>query len=178
VLDAGCGTGRVSIRLAELGHRCLGVDADVSMLAVARQASDRPSPGTLAWMLADLAELDADDLAFEGALGRNSFDLVFAAGNVVPLLAAGALPEVVRRLAALLAPGALLVAGFGLDRSHLPAGCPVTPLSAYRDACAAAGLSEHAVFAGWDAAPLMSEGGYTVSVHGASGPRDRRPIAP
>ena len=49
VLDAGCGTGRVAARLAELGYACTGVDVDPSMLAVAR----REHPG-LAWVLAVL----------------------------------------------------------------------------------------------------------------------------
>src|SRR3954471_16523979 len=53
VLDAGCGTGRVMIRLAELGYDCVGVDLDPSMLAVARKAA----PG-LPWIRADLAEFD------------------------------------------------------------------------------------------------------------------------
>ena len=39
VLDAGCGTGRVAIRLAALGFDCVGVDLDSSMLAEARSAA-------------------------------------------------------------------------------------------------------------------------------------------
>jgi 2-polyprenyl-3-methyl-5-hydroxy-6-metoxy-1,4-benzoquinol methylase len=54
ILDAGCGTGRIAIRLAELGHYCTGVDVDPSMLAVARR--DAP---TQEWLLGDLARLDA-----------------------------------------------------------------------------------------------------------------------
>ena len=53
VLDAGCGTGRVMIRLAELGYDCVGVDLDASMLAVAR----KQAPG-LPWFQADLAEFE------------------------------------------------------------------------------------------------------------------------
>ena len=53
------------------------------MLAVAR----REHPG-LTWLLADLADLSPDDPALGGR-----FDLVLAAGNVVPLLAEGALPR-------------------------------------------------------------------------------------
>ncbi|HEX8767957.1 MAG TPA: class I SAM-dependent methyltransferase, partial [Jatrophihabitans sp.] len=49
VLDAGCGTGRVAIRLADLGYRTVGVDVDASMLAEARRA--RPE---LRWLAADL----------------------------------------------------------------------------------------------------------------------------
>jgi ubiquinone/menaquinone biosynthesis C-methylase UbiE len=37
VLDAGCGTGRHTLRLVQLGHRVIGVDASESMLDRARQ---------------------------------------------------------------------------------------------------------------------------------------------
>ncbi|MGA8257515.1 MAG: methyltransferase domain-containing protein, partial [Nocardioides sp.] len=37
VLDAGCGTGRVAVRLAELGYEVVGCDADATMVDVARQ---------------------------------------------------------------------------------------------------------------------------------------------
>ncbi|WP_372343101.1 methyltransferase domain-containing protein [Streptomyces sp. KL116D] len=49
MLDAGCGTGRVTIRLSELGYDCVGFDLDASMLDVAgsRRLScpgSRPTP--------------------------------------------------------------------------------------------------------------------------------------
>src|SRR3954453_9020027 len=53
VLDAGCGTGRVAIRLAELGYEVLGVDLDASMLAMAREEAPH-----LDWRVGDLAVLD------------------------------------------------------------------------------------------------------------------------
>lgn len=90
VLDAGCGTGRIAIRLAELGHLCTGVDVDPSMLAVARR--DAP---TQEWLHGDLAHLDTLNL-------EPGFDLALAAGNVIPLLAPGTEPAVVRQLAAVL----------------------------------------------------------------------------
>ncbi len=86
-----------------------------------------------------------------------------AAGNVIPLLAPGTLAGTVRRLAAVLAPGGLLVAGFGLDAHHLPAGCPVTPAADYLAACAAAGLSELGRHGSWDG--TGDPDGYLVSVH-------------
>ncbi|WP_326664998.1 class I SAM-dependent methyltransferase [Streptomyces sp. NBC_00385] len=153
VLDAGCGTGRVMIRLAELGYDCVGVDLDASMLAVAREQA----PG-LPWFEADLAGFEPDALGIAGG-----FDLVVAAGNIFPLLAPGTESVVVERLSAALRPGGLLVAGFGLDEAHLPV-LPSLTLSDYDDWCAAAGLTLVDRFATWDAAPYAG-GGYAVSVH-------------
>jgi SAM-dependent methyltransferase len=76
VLDAGCGTGRVAIRLAASGYRVAGVDLDPSMLAEARRRA--PS---LDWRLADLADLEIP--------GAAPFDAAVAAGNVFPYLTAG-----------------------------------------------------------------------------------------
>ncbi|MCQ9130148.1 class I SAM-dependent methyltransferase [Streptomyces hilarionis] len=153
ILDAGCGTGRVAIRLAELGHRCTGVDLDRSMLAVAR----REAPA-LEWIHGDLAHLDA--------LGLDpGFDLVLAAGNVVPLLAPGTEPVVVRRLAALLRPGGLLVSGMGLDAAHLPLPEPTVTLTDYDHWCAEAGLTLRQRCATWSGDPFHEGGGYAVSVH-------------
>ena len=155
VLDAGCGTGRVAIRLDELGFSCVGVDVDESMLAVARRAAPQ-----VPWHRADLATLTPDDIA--GAAG---FDLVVMAGNVVPLLAEGTVGRSVAALAALLRPGGLLVAGFGLDPAHLPPRCPVTPLEEYDEAARSAGLSLQARYSTWDGAPFDPAEGYAVSVH-------------
>ncbi|MFI2780868.1 class I SAM-dependent methyltransferase [Streptomyces sp. ALB3] len=153
VLDAGCGTGRIAIRLAELGHHCTGVDVDSSMLAVARR--DAPA---LDWLLGDLARLDALGL-------EPDFDLVLAAGNVIPLLAPGTEPAVVRQLAAALRPGGLLVTGMGLDAAHLPlAEAPVT-LTQFDHWCSRAGLTLRQRYATWSADPYHQGGGYAVSVH-------------
>lgn len=149
VLDAGCGTGRVAMRLAERGFDCVGVDVDPSMLDAAR----RRAPD-LAWVHADLAGLD---------LGR-AFDLVVAAGNVVPLVAEGTEGAVVARMAAHVAPGGALVAGFGLDRGHLPTMAGEVRLDDYDAWCAAAGLVRELRFATWEGEPYGG-GGYAVSVH-------------
>jgi SAM-dependent methyltransferase len=153
VLDAGCGTGRVMIRLAELGYDCVGVDLDASMLAVAqKQAPELP------WFQVDLTGFDPDLLGIPPY-----FDLVIAAGNVFPLLAAGTEATAVERLAAALRPGGLIVAGFGLDEAHLPVPPSIT-LSEYDDYCAAAGLTFVDRFATWNA-DSYDGGGYAVSVH-------------
>ncbi|KIH99249.1 methyltransferase type 11 [Streptomonospora alba] len=152
VLDAGCGTGRVAIRLAELGHTCTGVDADASMLAEAR----RRAPG-MTWLEADLAGV--------AALGLDpDFDMAVAAGNVIPLLAPGTEPAVVSGLASLLRPGGLLVAGFGLDPQHLPLEQAPVSLADYDTWCADAGLAPVSRHATWDG-DAYTGGGYAVSVH-------------
>jgi 2-polyprenyl-3-methyl-5-hydroxy-6-metoxy-1,4-benzoquinol methylase len=96
VLDAGCGTGRVAIRLAEQGFHVVGLDVDDSMIAVAREQA----PG-LTWVPGDL--VDTSSLLAD----QDPFDLVVLAGNVVPLVAEGALADVVRSVGAVLAPAGL-----------------------------------------------------------------------
>ncbi|MGQ4363288.1 class I SAM-dependent methyltransferase [Streptomyces sp. SAS_272] len=153
VLDAGCGTGRIAIRLSRLGHRCTGVDVDVSMLAVARR--DAPEQE---WLHGDLAYLDG--LGLEAG-----FDLALAAGNVIPLLAPGTEPAVVRQLAAVLRSGGLLITGMGLDAEHLPLPEPTVTLEEFDDWCAQAGLTLRQRFATWSGDPYRPGGGYAVSVH-------------
>lgn len=64
VLDAGCGTGGHSLRLAELGYRVTGVDRSKDMLDIARSKS-QPAQNPVEWAEQDLQSLD---------LGR-SFDV-------------------------------------------------------------------------------------------------------
>jgi SAM-dependent methyltransferase len=149
VLDAGCGTGRVAIRLAELGFDVVGVDVDPSMLTEAAAAA----PG-LTWIEADLA-------SFTGSAG---FDLVVAAGNVIPLVAPGTEAAVVANLAAQLAPGGALLAGFGLDAAHLPIPEAPVSLPGFDIMCSAAGLVLEQRWATWDGLPYDG-GGYAVSLH-------------
>ncbi len=155
VLDAGCGTGRVAVRLAEQGYAVVGVDADPAMLAVAR--SDAPD---LDWRVADLASFDLEQV----------FDVILLAGNILPLLEPGTLADACRRLATHTAPGGLVVCGFGLDAEHLPAGCPPTPLDEVDAAMAGAGLRPVDRFGTWDAAPFVPDDGYVVTVHAPAGP--------
>ena len=144
VLDAGCGTGRVGAELARRGHTVVGVDSDPSMLAAAVEA-----PGA-SWVLQDLTALDLSD----------RFDLVFAAGNVMVFLAPGSEPEVMRRLAAHLRPGGLLVCGWRTDR---------LPVRLYDEWVAAAGLEPVVRHATWDADPWVDGAGWCVAVDRASG---------
>ena len=156
VLDAGCGTGRVAIRLAELGYEVVGVDVDESMLAVAHRTAPE-----LTWVRGDLAAVPPQ------VRERAPYDLVVMAGNVVPLLAEGTLEAAVVALARLLATDGLLVAGFGLDPQHLPPGCPVTPLTGYDAAAERAGLALADRFSTWEGQPFDPSEGYAVTVHRA-----------
>ena len=157
VLDAGCGTGRVAIRLAQRGYDCVGVDMDASMLAVARERAPQ-----IPWLLGDLARLgdSGEDLEL---LGKR-FDVIVAAGNVIPLCERGTEARVVERLAAHLNGSGLLVVGFGLDVDHLPLDEAPVDLESYDEWCAAAGLRLVSRFATWDGQPYV-DGGYAVSVH-------------
>ena len=145
VLDAGCGTGRVAVELARRGFDVAGADNDPSMLEVARR-----SPG-VRWYDADLAVLDLPE----------RFDLVVAAGNVVVFLAEGTEQEVLRRLAAHLVPGGLLVSGWRTDR---------LPAPAYDELAAGAGLVPVERWSTWDREPWRDDADWCVAVH-------RRPAA-
>lgn len=148
VLDAGCGTGRVAIRLAALGHRCTGVDVDPRMLDHARAAAP-----DLTWALTDLASPD---------LPAGPFDVVVAAGNVIPLLAPGTEAGVV---AAFARRSPVLIAGFGLDAAHLPLAEAPFGLTEYDAWCTAAGLVLQERWSTWSRDPWDADAGYAVSVH-------------
>ncbi len=149
VLDAGCGTGRVGLRLHDLGHQVVGVDADESMVDAARRRAPGPR-----WEVADLATLDRGE----------TFDLVVMAGNIVPFLSHGRLGPTMERLAAHLVAGGAVVCGYGLDADHLPTGGLLVPLEEYDAACAGAGLELRERFDGWDGAAYSGRG-YAVSLH-------------
>jgi SAM-dependent methyltransferase len=153
VLDAGCGTGRVAIRLAELGYDCTGADVDASMLAVARERAP-----DLTWVEADLSTFDLL------AAGHPPYDLVVLAGNVVPLVAPGTESTVVGRVARHVRPGGVLVAGFGLVRAQLPTGAGLVDLADYDSWCVGAGLVPVRRLATWGGDPYDG-GGYAVSIH-------------
>jgi len=154
VLDAGCGHGRVTIELARRGYDVVGLDIDDSMLDLAK----RTAPD-VRWVRADLAQLDPRALGLEGG-----FDLVVAAGNVIPLLAPGTEPMVLANLTACLRARGQLVAGFGLDPSHLPLDDAPVTLADYDAWCTAAGTTFERRYATWQGAPY-AHGAYAVSVH-------------
>jgi SAM-dependent methyltransferase len=150
VLDAGCGTGRVAVRLAELGYDVVGVDVDVSMVEVARAGAPE-----LDWRLGDLATLD---------LGE-TFDLVLVAGNTIPLLEPGTLPDACARLGRHLSPGGVVVCGFGLDGAHLPGDCPPTALADVDAAFGVLGLDAVARYGTWEGDAFDPDRGYVVALY-------------
>ena len=139
---------------------------DPSMLEVARQRGPQ-----LPWYESDLARLDLGS--------ERPFDLVVAAGNVMPLLAAGTGPSVVSNLAAVLVRGGLLVAGFGLDAAHLPIPEPTVDLAEYDEWCAAAGLvlDQRLFDLGRRSFHPYDGNGYAVSVHRVRVRLDYRALA-
>jgi SAM-dependent methyltransferase len=147
VLDAGCGTGRVAIELARRGFSVVGVDVDANMLAAARGKA----PEVL-WIEADLA-----DLADLGDRFDVAFDLIVLAGNVMIFLEPGSEGRVLSALAANLAPGGLLVSGFGIRPDRLP-------IETYDRLAEASGFERVARWATWDH-EAFTDGHYAVSVH-------------
>jgi SAM-dependent methyltransferase len=143
VLDAGCGTGRVAVELANRGVEVVGVDVDPAMLDAAR--TKRPD---LTWVEGDLATV---------SLGR-AFDAIVMAGNVMIFVAPGTEGAVLANLARHLRPGGRLVAGFSL----CPGGLD---LATYDRLATDADLDLVDRWATWDKAPLAAGGDYTVSVH-------------
>jgi SAM-dependent methyltransferase len=145
VLDAGCGTGRVAIELDRRGHRVVGVDLDPAMLAVARQKAP-----DLCWVEGDLAD---PDLHLEGP-----FEVVVLAGNVLLFVAPGTEEAVVEQMAAQVAPGGRLIAGYSLGPDRMD-------LDRHDRAGARAGLELEDRWSTWDRAPFTKQSAYAVSVH-------------
>jgi len=153
VLDAGCGTGRVAVRLAELGYDVVGVDVDASMLDQARAAAP-----DLDWRLGDLATFDLGEL----------FDVVLVAGNTIPLLEPGTLLDACERLGHHRAPGGVVVCGYGLDAAHLPGDCPPTTLDDVDAAFGVLGLDAVVRYSTWDGHAFEPTDGYAVTLYAES----------
>ena len=142
VLDAGCGTGRLSGALHRRGHRVVGVDADPELIAAAEE--DHPGP---TYVVADLATLRLDE---------DPFDLVVCAGNVMVFLAPGSERAVLERLRDHTRPGGRLVVGFRRETHYTYAQFNVDLRTA--------GLSLEHRFATWALDPFTPQSDFAVSV--------------
>ncbi|MFS0655236.1 class I SAM-dependent DNA methyltransferase [Bacillus sp. 179-C3.3 HS] len=67
VIDVGCGTGEISLRLAEKGHTVTGVDLSEDMLALAQQKA-MAQHHSIQFLHQDMRELDGFDQAFKAAV--------------------------------------------------------------------------------------------------------------
>jgi SAM-dependent methyltransferase len=150
VLDAGCGTGRVGRELARRGRDVVGVDLDETLLQTARRKAPE-----IPWHLADLATVN---------LGW-TFECVVAAGNVMIFLTHGSEPAVISNIARHLAPGGVLIAGFGPSSTAFELTTPHMTIERYDELCAKAGLELSERFSSWDKGSWRSGGDYAVSVH-------------
>ncbi len=146
VLDAGCGTGRMSIELARRGINIVGVDLDEVMLGQARAKTPH-----LDWRLGDLSTIVLD----------GAFDAIVLAGNVMIFLTPGTEAATLANLTHVLKPGGLLVAAFELT----PPPWSNLTLATYDRLTAAVGLSLIARWSTWEQAPWSKADHYAVSVH-------------
>ena len=98
VLDAGCGDGRLAVRLAAIGFSVVAIDADAAQLERARSEAQRRGVD-VEWRHGDLRDL-ADEDTFDGAaLWFNTYGFEEQQGN----------EELLTRIAQSLRPGAPLV---------------------------------------------------------------------
>ena len=75
LLDAGCGTGNFSLKLARRGACVTGIDLAPGMLTVAREkAASEGLPVTFVQM--DLCRLDYPDSHFDGAVSMAAFEFI------------------------------------------------------------------------------------------------------
>src|SRR5688572_4874066 len=105
VLDVGCGTGELLIRVVEThGSRGLGVDRDEEKIAEARAAaSRRVTAGALEFRAQDAAELDSEDRRYDRAICVGSTH-AFGLGE-------GAYERAIAGLKRLVVPGGLILVG-------------------------------------------------------------------
>ena len=141
VLDAGCGPGRVGGRLAEAGHRVVGVDVDPALIEAAEQ--DYPGPR---WLVGDLAELDLPD----------RFDIIVSAGNVMAFLAPSTRVTVLSRLRSHLNDDGRAVLGFGAGRGY--------EFGDFLDDAVTAGLATDLLLSTWDLRPFTEDSEFLVAV--------------
>lgn len=154
VLDAGCGPGRVGGRLAQLGHRVVGVDLDPELI----DAAIADHPGS-AWLVADVSSFDLAGMRSSGALSSDDpieFDAIVCAGNVMTFLDPATRIAALQQMSAHLADNGRLVVGFGAGREY--------PFEDFFDDVEAAGLTVELRLSTWDLQPLHESSDFLVTV--------------
>ncbi|WP_017614979.1 class I SAM-dependent methyltransferase [Nocardiopsis salina] len=146
VLDAGCGSGRISGELHRRGHQVVGVDVDPALIEASAQ--DHPGPE---YAVADLADLD---LAGHGI--NEPFDAAVLAGNVMCFVAPGSETDVLASVARHVRADGFVVVGFGLGRT--------LTLAEFDQHVTAAGLAVEHRFATWDIKAWSEGADFAVSV--------------
>ncbi|WP_418790715.1 class I SAM-dependent DNA methyltransferase [Phosphitispora sp. TUW77] len=100
ILDIGCGTGNVTIALAEIGYRITGLDISSEMLSVAEQKS-RAKGLTIEWLQQDMRQME---------LGEPKFDLVISMTDSMNYMSGDReLGDVFQRIKKCLKPGGWLI---------------------------------------------------------------------
>lgn len=143
VLDAGCGPGRVSGALRDLGHPVVGVDVDPVLLAAARE--DFPD---IEFVEADLSQ------PLVGVLTVGPFAGAVVPGNVLPFMAEGTQGLALKHLAEVI--DGPIVVGFGAGRGY--------ELEQFDRDVAAAGLQLDLRLGTWDLRPLTDQSDFSISV--------------
>lgn len=75
ILDAGCGTGNYSLKLAHLGAQVTGIDLSNGMLDIAR-AKAATFPGQLTFQQMDMSRLDYADETFDGVFSMTAIEFI------------------------------------------------------------------------------------------------------
>ncbi|SMP44647.1 class I SAM-dependent methyltransferase [Anoxynatronum buryatiense] len=75
VLDAGCGTGNFSLKLAQQGVAVTGIDVSTEMLAFAREKA-KVADFEIPFVEMDMYQLDYSDQTFDGVFSMAAFEFI------------------------------------------------------------------------------------------------------
>ena len=74
ILDVGCGTGFISLLLAQIGCDVIAIDNNVAMLKEAEKTSEELGfSNKITFMLKDAASMDFTDNTFDAVISRHAF---------------------------------------------------------------------------------------------------------
>jgi ubiquinone/menaquinone biosynthesis C-methylase UbiE len=82
VLEVGCGTGNISLALAQRGAKVVGIDVSAPMLAAARRKMPRQGP-PLHWVGSQAGVLPFPDQSFDGVVSVLALDFMADRPGVV-----------------------------------------------------------------------------------------------